>query len=340
MKVQGRAAERFCSAPDAAVVAALLHGPDASLIAEMRRRLVAALSDGSGEGTVTRLVAAEVRRDPAVLYDALRARSFFGGRPVVLLEGAGDGAAAAVSEAVATLTREDGVLVVEAGSLPPKSSLRKTFEQGKHIAALGLYPDAPDMASLDAALQQAGLRHGLTDEALAELEVRVAELDRGSLARLIERIALFGLNADVPLSAIDVIPLLPAAGEAETDRLIEAVARGQVAEAGRRLRRLEAGGVQAVTLMIHAGRHFRQLFMAVSAGGGPEQAVERMRPRPVGPRRTQMLDQLGRWSLPRLEQAVRLVQETDRTLRSPGARPDYAIAERCLIRLAMLARRG
>ncbi|MEL6767106.1 MAG: DNA polymerase III subunit delta [Pseudomonadota bacterium] len=338
MKLQGRAAERYCSAPDGSHAGLLLHGPDAALVAERRQVLVAALSGGDAM-RVSRLEAGELRKDPALLYDALRARGFFADRPIVLVDPAGDGTAGAAEAALADLGPEDGILVMAAGLLPARSSLRKLFEGARHLAALGLYPEAPDIESLRTQLAGAGLPAGVSDDAANLLEAYAAEADRGSLTRTIERIALYGATAAAPLSASEVAALLPATAEAETERLIGAVVSGQAREATARLRRLLAGGMAPVTVLIQTSQHFRQLFSA-SVAGDPNAALDRLRPRPFGPRRDAMLAALRRWDTGRLEAALTLLHDTDLVLRSAGQRPDGAILERAVIRLSIMAGRG
>ncbi|MEM7500310.1 MAG: DNA polymerase III subunit delta [Pseudomonadota bacterium] len=337
MKIQGRAAERYCAAPDGTHGGLLLHGPDASLIAERRQVLVATLTEGDPM-RVTRLDPAEARKDPAMLYDALRSRGFFAERPVVLIEGAGDALTEAAGPALDDLSGEDGILVLAAGLLPARSSLRKLFEGARHLAALGLYPEAPDIETLRRDLSEAGLSAGMSTEAAGLLEAYAAEADRGSLTRTLERIALYGLEAREPLGADAVAALLPASAEAETERLIGAVAAGRAGETTARLRRLFSGGMTPVTVLIQTSQHFRQLFSA-SVAGDPGAALDRLRPRPFGPRRDAMLDALRRWDSARLETALRLLHETDRLLRSGGQRPGQALLERCLIRLVIMAGR-
>lgn len=333
MRLSGPAAERYCRVapkgePQAGV---LLHGGDAGHVAEMRRRLIARLIVESGD-QATRMEAGDVRRDPAALYDALRAGGLFGGRPVVLVTGATDALAEAVAAALDGLAARTGVLVLEAGSLPARSGLRKLFEGERGLMALGLDAAADHgPEALAAALAEAGLTAGLTEEALGLLAAHLAEADRGSAARTIETIALSGLDASDRLDAAAVAALLPVTAETETDGLVAAVVLGRPAEVVRRLSRLAAGGTGEIVVAIQLGGFLRQ-FLDASVGG-----LAALRPPLWGRRRDVMTTALSFWREDEIEAALRAVQAADAELRSAGQRPSRAILERVLLRLAISA---
>ena len=121
---------------------------------------------------------------------------------------------------------------------------------------------------------------------------------------------------------------------------IAAVAEGRAEAVAPLIGRLTSAGVGATGMLIAAGRHFRQLLGLVAARDGIEAAVGRLRPPAFGPRGQALAAQARRWGPARLESANRLLFQTDRMLRSAGDRPDQALVERCLIRLAMMVGRA
>lgn len=339
MKLTGARAAAFCARPDGRTRGALLYGPEASLVGLRRRELVQALIDGD-ELRLTRLEPGAALRDPAGIDAALRARGFFPGRPAVLIEGAGDALARPLAGILPEIGPEDAYLVVTAGNLAARSALRKLFEGTGGLVALAFYADPPDAAELDDLLGRAGLSGALTPEAAAGLAAAAGAMDRGALLQLIETVAVYALDRDAPLDAGELAPLLPAAAESQLDRLMGAVAEGRAEAVGPMMTRLAAAGVGPVAMLIAAGRHFRLLLGLASAPEGVGAALGKLRPPVFGPRRDALAAQARRWDAGRLEAALRLVFQTDRRLRSPGDRPDRALVERCLIRLAMMAGRG
>lgn len=338
MKLAGARAAAFCSKPDLALTGALIYGPDSGLVALKRRALVAAIAEGD-DMRLTRIEPAEAQKDPAEIDSALRAQGFFPGRRVVLIEGAKDGLAKPLGEIMAGIGAEDAFLVLTADALPARSGLRKLFEGSDRLAALGLYPEPPRADEIEALLASAGVKAGLNPEAIEVLTGAASGIDPGSFAQLIEKIAVFCTGRDSPLSVHDLTPLLPAAADAELDRLVAAVADGRPGDVGPLIGRLTAAGTTAAGMLIAAGRHFKSLMGVAAAEDGIDAALGRLRPPVFGPRRRAMADQARRWGLSRLESANRLLFQADRTLRSPGTRPDQALVERCLIRLAMMAPR-
>lgn len=326
MRISSAAAAGFCRAPDPAVIAVLLYGSDAGLVALRRQELVRSVTEGD-EMRLTRLDAAEARKDPAAIDEAARARGFFPGRRVVLIERATDGLAKPLATILEAVEPEDALLVVEADSLPARSALRKLFETGRTLAAVALWPEPPDAGELGRRLRAAGLGAGLTAEAEADLVEAASVMDAGPLEQLIQTLAVYGLDREEPLGADELAALLPARAESGTDRLIAAVAAGEVGTLGPVVRRLVAAGVTPTTMLIQTGRHFRQL-LGLAARNGPA---------PRGRVGERMAAEARRWGTARLERAVRTLYAADRTLRSPGRRPDLAMVERALIRVAMMA---
>ena len=346
MKLAGARAAAFCARPDGAITGALLHGPDSGLVALRRRQLVDFLTE-SDDLRLTRLEPGVAQKDPAEIDAALRARGFFPGRRVVLIEGARDTLAGPLKQVLAGIAPEAGpgavedtFLLVTASNLTARSALRKLFEAAGGLMSLGLYPEPPGEAELAALLGKAGLKCGLTAEAMQDLSAVAAQIDRGSLLQLIEIVSVFSLDREEPLDQEALALLLPATTDSALDRLVAAVAEGRAEAVGPLIARLAAAGVGAAGMLIAIGRHFRQLLGLAAARDGIDAALGRLRPPAFGPRRTALAAQARRWGPGRLESANRLLFQADRTLRSAGNRPDRALVERCLIRLAMMVARG
>jgi DNA polymerase-3 subunit delta len=339
VKLSGAAATRYLARPEVDRTGLLIFGADAMRVALKRQEAIAALvgPEGDAEMRLTRIPASDLRKDPALLSDAVKAQGFFPGPRVAFVEDAGDGLAPVIAAAVADWKPGDASVIVTAGSLTAKSALRKVFEGHSNAYAIGIYDDPPSREEIEAALAGAGLRD-VPQGAMTDLLALARDLDPGDFRQTVEKIALYKFGDTTPLDAADIAACAPATIEAEVDDILHAAAEARAGDIGPLMRRLEGQGVNPVTLCIGAMRHFRALHAAAAAPGGAAEGIARIRPPIFGPRRDRMLRQAQGWGMHRLEQAIMLLTDTDLTLRSTSRAPAMAVMERALIRLAMLNR--
>ncbi len=341
MILKGAAALRWLAAPDPAHAAILIHGADPMRVAMKRQEAVLGLigPDGEAEMRLTRLAAADLRRDPAALNDALRAAGFFPGERAVLVEDATDTLADQIAAALAEWRPGDARLVVTGNLLTGKSALKALFEGSQTAVALALYDDPPSREEVAAELARAGLTR-LSREAEAELDMLARSLEPGDFRQTLEKVALYKWGDDSPLTGAEVALLAPATVETEAGAAVQAAAEGRMGQVGLVMRRLDGQGVGPVTIAIAAMRHFRALHAAASDPAGPSAGMGRQRGVPFAAREA-MARQAGQWGGRRLEAALAILVETDLTLRSASKAPQMALVERALMRIAGLSpRRG
>lgn len=341
MKLNAREANGYFAKPDASKTGLLIYGPDAMRIALKRQQVIAALigPQGEEEMRLARIAAADLRKDPAMLGDAIKAQSFFPGPRVAFVEDAGDGLAKTISGALEDWQAGDAQVIVTAGQLAAKSALRKLFESHSNAFAVGIYDDPPSRAEIEAELARAGITD-VSRDVMEDLTALSRALDPGDFRQTLEKIALYKRGDVAPLSSVDIAACAPTSTEADLDDIIHIVAEARHGEIGPVMRKLSAQGVQPVALCIAALRHFKTLYTAASDPGGAAQGMGRLRPPVFGPRRDRMLRQAQSWGSYNLEAALGLLVETDLKLRSAGQHaPAMALVERALIRLAMMARR-
>jgi len=339
LKLSGANAARHFANPDPSTTGTLIYGQDAMRVALKRQELVSAIigPKGGEEMRLERIPAASLRKEPALPHDMIKAPGFFPGQRVVLVEDAGDGLAKTVSAALGVWRPGDAQIVVTAGSLSARSSLRKAFETHKTAFAVGIYNDPPGRKEIEDELKKAGLRD-IEGQALAALTALAHRIDPGDLRQTVEKLALYKLGDGSPTTSADVEACAPATTEAALDDLLNVVAEARTADIGPLIQMLVGQGVTPVTFCIGATRHFRALHSASCDPGGPGSGIAKLRPPVYGPRRDRMLRQARHWGLGRLERALGMLTETDLLLRSANrTAPQMAVMERTLIRLSMLA---
>ena len=340
MKLSTRDAAAYFAKPDPRRTGLLIFGDDAARVALRRSEVIANLAgpDADAEMRLTRIAAADLRREPALLLDAVKATGFFPGPRVAFVDGAADGLAPIFDAALQDWRDGDAQIIATAGALRATSKLRKLFEAHPNAFATGIYDEPPGREEVERLLRDAGLPD-IPRDAMATVLDLAKSLEPGDFRQTIEKVGLYKRGDPEPLSPSEIAALAPLTINAAVDDAVGVVAGGEVEKLGHIMRRLQAQGVSAVQLCIAAERHFRQLHQIASDPGGPGAGIGKLRPPVWGPRRDAMQRQASRWSREALERALALLLDTDLTLRSSADVPALALVERALLRIAWMARR-
>ena len=340
MKLTGAAANNYFRNPDVTHTALLIFGADPMRVADKRQAAILALvgPQGEEEMRLTRINAADLRKDPAMLNDAIKAQGFFPGHRVAFVEDATDGLSKIIDAALADWQPGDAQVVITAGQLSAKSALRKVVEGHRNAVAIGLYDDPPTIADIEKTIADAGIETPGPD-VMQALMALAQTLEPGDFRQTLEKVSLYKRGDASPLTIDDVLVNAPQSADVDVDDMLEIVATGQAEKLGPLLQSLYSQGVTPVTLCIGAMRHFRRLHVVASDPGGAAAGVGRLRPPVFGPRRDKIVRQAGGWGRDRLERALTALTDVDLQLRSANTAPPEALLERTFIRLAMMARR-
>ncbi len=162
MKLKPSEIAAFLRKPSDSAPAVLIYGPDEGLVRERTQMLGKAVAgDLKDPFRVATLELSDIKDDPARLHDEAQALSMIGGKRVVLISGATDALGAPMGKFLedcdATKGAPVSLVIVSAGDLGPRSSLRKAFEDAKLSPAIPCYAD--DAGSLESMiLGRAGRR--------------------------------------------------------------------------------------------------------------------------------------------------------------------------------------
>ncbi|MQX36312.1 DNA polymerase III subunit delta [Roseospira navarrensis] len=340
MKIKPASIPGFLKRPDPAARAVLVYGPDRGLARErvdaLTRTVVADIADPF---RVTEVPAARLTEDPARLADEAAAQSLMGGRRVVRVMDAGD----AFTRTLTAFLEDppgDALVVVMAGDLGPRSSLRKLCEGADAAAALPCYAD--DGRALEDVIRDTVARHGMSLErdAMAFLLGHLGGDRLLTRAELEKLVTLKGEPGEITLD--EASACIGDSAALGLDDLSMAVADGDDAQAQRVLDRLLKGGTGPIPVLRAVSRHFQRLHLAaggVAAGRSPEQAVSSLKPPPIWKHKDRLTAQVRRWDGARLGQALDLLLEAEADCKSFGPPPEV-VCSRVLLRLAQGARQG
>ncbi len=340
MKIAAARVERFLRQPDPAVVCTLVYGPDQGLVRERAETLVRHVAEDLNDPfRVVELTGVAVANDPARLADEAAALSFSGGLRVVRVRAANDGLAEVFEDFLAH-AHGDAQVVVEAGQLGSRSSLRRVFERAGNAAALACYQD--DERGLHEIIAESLAGHGLTasPDALAYLTENLGA-DRQVTRNELEKLALYK-GGPGTVSLEDAAASVGDSAATSYDAVAYAAAGGDQAGLDRALNRAFTEGLHAVGLLRAVARHLRRLHLAiaqVAQGRSPEQAMKALRPPVIFLFEDRFRAQMGRWPNHRLADAMEILIGAEVECKTTGL-PARAICGRALMRIAQAARQS
>ena len=340
MQVKSAAVESFLARRESQALAVLFYGPDLGLVRERADRIaLTVVADLGDPFRLAELSAAALKGGAAPLRDEAAAIAFGGGRRVVRIRDAGDGLTAVFKDFLED-PAGDALIVVEAGDLAKRSSLRLLFEGADNAAALPCYRDeGRDLEQLiRTQLREAGL--DVVPNALAWL-VGTLGSDRGVTRRELDKLALFmadrGPGATVTLTEAQAVVGDSAA--AVVDDVLQAAAGGDLSGLDRALVRA-AGDITPVGLLRAAQRHFQRLHLAVSqieAGASVEAALKGLKPPLFFRAAERFKTALQLWTPAQLQRALERLLEAELAAKRTGM-PDQVLVAQVLLEIALAAR--
>jgi DNA polymerase-3 subunit delta len=334
MKLPPARLAAFIKAPDAGTRAVLVYGPDSGLVKERAEKIARAICpDLSDAFRVAELEPDGLAKDPARLNDEAASLSLMGGRRLVRIQDAGDNAGAVFDRFFKDPPPGDAFIVVSAGDLPPRSSLRKAFEAAKIAAAIACYLDGP--REIGELAREVFAAHKITARPEA-MQYLISHLggDRGISRQELEKLALYVGDG----GTVDETAALDAVGdsaELTTDEAVFAAAEGDTAQLERTLNRAFGEGAQAVSLIRAELRHFQRLHLAGArqAAGKSEDEALKFRP----PLFFKFVDRFKRqmrlWPPARAEAVMTALNEAEARMKTTGL-PAETICREAMLRIA------
>lgn len=337
MKIQPRQIDGFLKKPDAAARAILIYGPDEGLARErlaiLGKSVVADLNDPFN---VAQLTGDMLEADKARLSDEANAMSMMGGARLIRIDGAAD--------ALTTLLKDylkdpspHNLVVLHGTDLGTRSSLRKLFETAPNAAAIPCYAASQgDIASLvRQELQAAGF--GIDSDAAQWLSQQLTG-DRGLARNEIEKLSLYLANEapGTKASLADVQACCGQGGALSLDDLIYATGGGNPDMALRSFRQLMDEGMPPVVIHRSLQNHFRRLHLTRSmmeGGRSMGEAMESLNPKVFFKWETPFREQVGKWSMARLEMVLARLAQLEADCKKTGV-PDETLTAQAILSLA------
>jgi DNA polymerase-3 subunit delta len=280
MKLDKQPLEKFLKEPAANIAAALVFGPDEGMVHERATLMSRAiLGDGDDPFRLSELTGDEIKADPARLIDEARAIAMMGGRRVVRVTRVSDTHEPAFAALLADHRDSAQCLVViEAGDIGGKSSLKRLFENAPHAAAIACYRD--EAAALPALVSQHLKNAGIEIErdALAYLAANLGG-DRGITRAELDKLVLY-MGDEKKVSLEDAMACIGDQSAIGQDDLCQAIGLGDLKGLERQLER-NLAETNEISLIRAVARHFMRLHQVagrMARGEQLESAMAALRP--------------------------------------------------------------
>jgi DNA polymerase-3 subunit delta len=335
--------DAFVARPDPARRVVLVFGPDAGLVGERVRAILAAsVDDPNDPFALARLEGEELTAEPSRLTEEALTMPLFGGRRAVWVKAGSRNIAPAVEALLGEPLFAGATLqcrvVIEAGDLRRNAPLRVLCERAKNAAALPCYADSErDRARLiDEEMRAAGLSLALDARAVL---IPLLGGDRAASRSEIQKLAVYARGRD-QVGVEDVAAVVSDASALTIDDIVDAAFAGKPGELETQLAKARVAGTAAGSILFNAQRQLAQLHkwrFAIEQGRGF--SLDAVQP-PVPFRRRPLIEAaLKAWSAARLATAMAQLADAALDARRNPALAD-TITERALLAIATNGRRS
>jgi DNA polymerase-3 subunit delta len=321
MKITFRDIEGFVKSPDKAARAILVYGPDDGLMRERARTMaLTVVKDINNPFNVALLSGDMLASDPARLADEANAMSMMGGDRLLRIEDAGDKLTPLLKDYLAS-PNNNALIILEAGELGPKSSLRKLCEAAKNAAAVPCYvDDERDLARLIRETFQAQNLRADAD-AVSWLAVNISG-NRQKVRNELEKIITYKGTDNTTVTLEDVQACCGEAGAQGLDDLVYSVGGHQPEKALRTYNLLLEDGVNFIVIVRALQNHFRKLQMVnarVQNGEPLEACMKSLMPPIFFKQEPAFKAQAQRWNIGMLDKVLARLTDLEASCKQTGA---------------------
>lgn len=332
MKLTWKQIEPFVKSPDPKARVILIYGPDNGLMKERAATIgKTIISDLNDPFNAVTLSSDKVLEDPAILNDEAHAISMMGGARLIRITDGADKLTPGLKLYLQEPNAEN-LLIVEAGELGPKSSLRQLCEKAKNAAALPCYvEDERGISNLiQSELREAG--HNIQSDALAWLSMAISG-DRRRARSEIEKLVLYAGSTPMNISLEDAQQACGEAGAQGLDDLVYAVGNGHTEKALKSFHKLLNEGVNTVTILRVMQTHFKKLHFVqsqIQQGLQVNEAIKKLQPPLFFKLESAFQSQLNRWSLANLNDVLMRLSDIEKQSKQTGTPVETLLAQALL----------
>ncbi len=329
MLLQGKKAASFARKPDPGVWAVLAFGEDEGLASDNGQLLISAWAGKGAHADVTLLDDDTIRKEPALLFDALEAVSLLGDPRVVRVRTSGDKIAKLLIDAIEEGDKSEGRfsahLLIESGSLQKKSKLRSAAEAAKRTACLQFFSD--ESVDIEQRTKQA-LKEAGVDIDPEALHFFVGDLPGHRMAANseIEKLTLYARGLGRAVSVADIRALCATEFEQTLSTAISATLDGHPAAANAAFEKLAMAGTAGITVLRSLQFEVRRMLDAhVRIEEGQPSPNMKLRPPVWQSEWPAYRARLGKWPVRRLTRVLERIYDAEAQAKRAGGSTDAVV---------------
>lgn len=325
MKLTSKQIPAFLKTPTKDCWAVLIYGPDEGQVREYASIIAKiAVKDPNDPFACVELSEDNLKAEPTQLHDELFAMSMLGGERLVRLDGSGEAIGKLLTEIYDQNNQPEAYLIVTAGELTPRSSLRALFEKHNKLAALPCYKDESYQvdALIGQKLREANIR--ADREVVQYLAANLGSDRRVTLSELDKLVLYCGEGGQVTLE--EAIDLVGNSAELTMDDLCNALADGNIRGVDRIMQKLLRENVQPIQILRALQRYFLRLHLAATTMQqqrlSADQVINDMKPKVFFKQVPVLRRQLGLWKPAMLQEVLLMLTRAEQASKETGSSPE------------------
>ncbi|MCK5285114.1 MAG: DNA polymerase III subunit delta [Alphaproteobacteria bacterium] len=339
MKIPWKQIENFTKNPDPKARVILVYGADNGLMKERAKSIALSIvNDINDPFNAVTLSTDILQEDPARLNDEACAISMMGGDRLIRIKNATD----KLTQLLKTYLEnpnKSSLVILEAGELGTRSSLRKLCEAAKNAAALPCYiEDERNLSILiRKSIQSANLN--IEQDAINWLAINISG-DRQKVRSELEKIITYKGIETSPVSLNDVQACCGETGVQSLDNLIYSVAGNQPAKALKTYNQLLGDGVNFIVIVRALQNHFRRLHITkarMEQGTSTDIAMKSLMPPVFFKQQNEFRYQAKRWNIKSLNKIMSRLMELEAQCKQTGA-PVETLCSQAILGISSIKR--
>lgn len=338
MKIAPKAVENFLAAPQREHAAVLIYGVDNGLIREYSGKITKAVLGSAAIDPFAKIEIseAELLADPPRLADELSTISMMCRKRVIIIHDAGD-KLAGIIETASSCFHKDNFLIVAAGELSGKSSLRVFFEKRPDCASLACYRD--EIRDIQMIIRQRFDSAGIicNRDVLDYLAGQLGN-DRYVTYQELEKLVIYA-GDEKKLSLHDAQLLVDYNQDTQLDDIVNAVADRNITALEKTVTQHLREGTQPIMYLRSLQRYFNRLYsiraQMLATGKSAETVISGLRPQVFWKQQPILIRHAGSWNMENIVKAIKLLITAELECKTSDL-PNIPASSRRLLKITQL----